>query len=126
MSNNSFVDVSYQVDDYLIVNMRKNSGDHTEHTMTLRGDETIYELHRNIALLSNSKTSVAETIYSYVNSGKHHIPLYVSYEDYKPRDPYQMKHHDSLFVKNDGTPKLGPPKTIHKYTSLEELSLIHI
>ena len=124
MSHNSFVDVSYQVTDYLIVNMRK-SGDHREHTMTLRGDETIYELHRNIALLSNSKTSVAETIYSYVKSGKHHIPLYFAYDDYKPKDPYQMTHHDSLFVKNDGTPKLGPPKTIHKYTSLEErLSMI--
>ena len=124
MSHNSFIDVSYQVTDYLIINMRK-SGEHREHTMTLRGDETIYELHRKIALLSNSKTSVAETIYSYVKSGKHHIPLYFAYEDYKVKDPYQMTHQDPLFVKHDGTPKLGPPKTIHKYTSLEErLSMI--
>ena len=79
---------------------------------------TIEDVMRHISQSHPSRNVMASELCVYVKHGKTCIPLAISYENYELQDPSTCTTHDSLFVTEDGKPRMGPPKHLHLQETL--------
>ena len=80
-------------------------------------NDTIEDVVNKIAL--ESKYITGDFIYAWMEYGKQHYPLHVSYDKIKLVNPYFEKTYDDHFVYEDGTKKQDFQQRLHSFQIIE-------